>query len=256
MLYFTNSFQFSISIHNNIIETSYDIETFIKNFIENKILYTQINGLILIKLKSFSYSYPKTLPNIIINFDRFKIYIEGVFDCIKIVQEMIINNLVVNKNNKIDNMQLFTKNVDNIIITCIDKNNTVYTCKNDFAVIKKINFINNNVNVIIEKYDNDILKQLHFNTNFDINNKFIDIINNNISDSFQYHIDGKMYNYISLIKLLSSLKKKTNYTITINLKKITIGVSAIDIIPTILYNQYFNNLLINLYNYYIYYKLK
>ena len=97
---------------------------------------------------------------------------------------------------------------------------------------------------------------MHFNTNFDINNKFIDIINNNISDSFQYHIDGKMYNYISLIKLLSSLKKKTNYTITINLKKITIGVSAIDIIPTILYTQYFNNLLINLYNYYIYYKLK
>ena len=256
MLYFTNSFQFNISIHNNIIEASYDIETFIKKFIENNILYTQINGLILIKLKSFSYSYPKLLPNIIVDFDRFKIYIEAVFDCIKIVQEMIINDLIINTNNKIENMQLFTKNVDNIIITCIDKDNNVYKCKNEFAVVKKINFINNNVNIIIEKYNNDLLKKLHFNTKFDINNKFIDIINNNISDTFKFNIDGKSYNYMSLIKLLSSLKKKTNYTMNIDSKKITIRVSPIDIIPTLLYDQYFNNLLINLYNYYIYYKLK
>jgi hypothetical protein len=254
MLYFINSFQFSISIHNNIIDTSYNIETFIKNFIENNVLYTQINGLILIKLKSFSYSYPKSLPNIIVDIDRFKIYIEGVFDCIKFVQEMIINDLVINTNNKIDNMQLFTKNVDNIIITCIDKNNGVYKCTNEFAVIKKIHFINNNINVIIEKYDNNILKELHFNTNFNIKNRFIDIINNNINKSFKYNIDGTLYDYISLIKYISLLKKKTNYTMTINLKKITIGYSPIDIIPTLLYDQYFNNLLINLFNYYTYYK--
>ena len=141
MLYFTNSFQFNIIVHNNAIDASYNIEQFIKDYIEKNLLYSQKNGILLVKLKSFNYSYPKMLPNIINNNDRFKILIEGVFDCIKFVQEMIINDLVINTKNKIDNLQLFTKKLDNINITCIDKNNNTYNCKNEFATVKKINFI-------------------------------------------------------------------------------------------------------------------
>lgn len=255
MLYFTNSFQFNIIIHNSVIDTTFEIETYVKNYIEKNLLYTQKNGLVLIKLKSFCYSYPKMLPNIINDNDRFKIFIEAVFDCIKFAQEMIINDLVINTKNKIDNIQLFTKKVDNINITCIDKNNNTYNCKNEFAIIKKINFVNNNVNIIIDKYDNNKLKQLHFNTNFDVNNKFIDIINNNINNTFKFNVDGKAYDFMSLIKHLSSLKKKTNYIMNIDVKKITILSDTADIIPSILYDQYFNNLLINLYNYYNYYKI-
>lgn len=255
MLYFTNSFHFNIIIHNNAIDTSYNIEQFIKDYIEKNILYSQKNGILLVKLKSFNYSYPKMLPNIINNIDRFKILIEGVFDCIKFVQEMIINDLVINTKNKIDNLQLFTKKLDNINITCIDKNNNTYNCKNEFATVKKINFINNNVNIIIDKYDNNKLKQLNFNTSFDINNKFIDIINNNINNSFKFNVDGKQYDFMSLIKFFTTLKKKTNYIMSIDVKKISITLDSNDFIPSLLSDQYFNNLLINLYNYYIYYKI-
>lgn len=255
MLKFLNSFQFSINIHNNVIEIAYNIDTYIKKYIEENILYKQKNGLMLFELKSFKYSYPKSLSNIIYNNDRFKIFVEAVFNCIKFVPEMIINDIILNTNNKIEKISLFTKHInDQINVTCIDKHENTYTCR-DYAVVKKINFINNNVNIIIEKFDNNV-KQLHFNPNFDQNNNLIDIIRQNIDDSFVFNVDCKRHDFMSVIKQLSALKKKTNYIMTIDSKKITISEYSLNLIPNVLLDQYFNHLLINLYNYFILYKLK
>ena len=255
MLTFINSFRFSIIIHNNIIDVTYNIDEYIKKYINNNMLYKQKKGVILYELKSYSYSHPKSLPNIIYNCDRFKIFIEATFNCVLFVQEMIINDLVLNTNNKIEKLAILSKSInEQLNITCIDKHNNKYTCT-DYAVIKKINYINNNVNIIIEKYTNTINK-IHFNTDFDKNNNLINIIKQNIDKSFMFNVDNKPLDYISLIKHLSTLKKKTNYIMSIDLKKITLTENTLDIIPEIIIDQYFNNILINLYNYYIFYAIK
>ena len=88
-----------------------------------------------------------------------------------------------------------------------------------------------------------------------LKDKKIWIINNNINSSFKFNVDGKQYDFMSLIKFFTTLKKKTNYIMSIDVKKISISLDSNDFIPSLLYDQYFNNLLINLYNYYIYYKI-
>ena len=122
MLYFTYIYTFNIIIKHDVINASFNIESYIKNYIFNNILYTNINDVILTKLISFSYSYPKILPNIVNN-ENCKILIQGEFDCIIFIKDMIINNLIKNDSNKIDNVHLYTKKIDKIDITCIDINN-------------------------------------------------------------------------------------------------------------------------------------
>tara|TARA_B110000263_G_C15303080_1_gene508956 strand:+ start:2356 stop:3123 length:768 start_codon:yes stop_codon:yes gene_type:complete len=255
MLLLNNSFNFNIIIHNNVINTCLNIENYINNYINENIINTNLNGLLLIKLISFSFSYPKLIPNSIIEYDKFKIFIEASFECIKFVKDMIINDLIINTNNKINNIVILTKKIkDNLFLTCIDKNNNSYNCKN-FGIIQKTLFIKNNLNVIIDKFNPDSLRIIHFNSSFNKNDNFINIINNNINNSFKFNIDNKSIIFNDLIKHLLLLKKNTNYIATFNKNKITLVQDNDIIIPSELFQQYFNHFLINIYNNYQFYKI-
>ena len=255
MLTLVHTFNFSIIINNNLIDYCLNIETNIKNYINDNLLYKNNQGLILIKLLSFSRSEPKLLPNNIIETNKYKIYIEAKFECLKFIQDMIINNLIINKNININNINIFLKKINNdLTITCIDKNKNNYSC-NDFAIIQKVHFINNNLNILIDKFDPTLTRSILFNSSFDINNNFINIIQYNIHSSFKFHIDNKQLNFKDLLAYFNTLKKNTNFIASFNSNKIVLLHEKNNLIPLPLIDQYFNNLLLNFYNNYLYYKI-
>lgn len=251
MITYEEIIPFTIVIKDNVIEVLYNSETFINEYVNKYMLNKIIKGMLLVKIIYIYYSNPKVLNNVISNKDRYKIKAEGKFLCVKYFQETLINHLVLDKDNKIENISIYTKNLqNNIKLTCIDKQNNIYST-NEFAQIKKINYINNdNINMIIEKYNPNEIKNFYFNSNIS-NYQFIDVINKNIDKNFKFNFNNKLIDYQSIIKFLFSLKKDVNFVAKINSKSIIIVKEEQFIVPKKSNEGYFYLLLIQLFNYFI-----
>lgn len=254
MLYVTNSFIFNIPIHDNVIDVCYNIEKYITEYINKYVINTQKKEMILLKLLSYEYTNPKLCFNCISILDKFSILINATFRCMLFANNMLIKNVTFNK--KIDAVKVFTKTINTITLTCINVDNSMDTSSQNThnVIIKQVNYINNNVNMIVEPYDETTSKSFIFNTNFDKSNKLFAILEENINEKFTFTFNNsKTISYKGIIRYIMSLPHNVNYELVILKKDITITQYNHNLIPSILNDQYINAVLIGLYNVFIYF---
>ena len=81
----------NIMINNNVIENSINLDTYIENYINSELLYKNINGAIMLKLRKYKYLYPKLITNKLYINNKYiiKTYIE--FDTLRFYKNQIID---------------------------------------------------------------------------------------------------------------------------------------------------------------------
>ena len=149
------TFKKNIMVNNNIIEHSINLEDYIENFINTELLFKNINGYITLKLKKYKYIYPKLITNKLYIHNKYIITSFIEFETLKFFKNQVLDNFKLSDTNKFDDLIfLYNDFNENIKITAVDINNSIqYKKNNNLVRILKINYINNIVNLIVEKVD-------------------------------------------------------------------------------------------------------
>ena len=257
MIYITNCFEFSISIKDDIVNNLLNINNYIKEYIDNNILNTNKDDFILIELIEYDYDNPIILPNMVDIKESYKLKINTKFKCIKLCVGMIIKDLSLITNNKIDDLDLYKLYInENLNVTCVDINNFNEDPKNiiPFGVINDVNINKKNIKICFTPYSPNIYEVI-YSTNY-IDENFKKIIIDNIDINFKFKYEEKNINIKDLLnEILSKKGNEFKLNIINNVIKISVNNNTIITKNNNKLNKiYFNNLLMTLYNYYIYNK--
>jgi len=257
MIYLNNCFEYDISIINNVVDNLINIDNYIKEYIKINIINTNKNDFILIELIDYVYDNPIILPNMVDIKESYKIKINACFKCIKLCVGMIIKDLKLVTDNKIDNLNLYKLHIkENINVTCVDINNVSDVIKEviPFGLINDININKTNIKMCFTPYSPDVY-EIIYNKKY-VDDAFKKIITDNIDSKFKFKVEGKQINIKDLLDYIFK-KEELEYKLEIINNNIKINVNENTILSknnNNLNKVYFNNLLITLYNYYIFNK--
>ena len=247
-------FKKNIMVHNNIIENSINLDSYIENYIQTEYLNKNINGCITIKMHKYKYLYPKLITNKLYTHNKYIVTTFIEFYTLKFYKNQIIKDVTLSKENKFEDLIFLYKNFnDKIKITAIDLNsNTEYNDNQNIVRIIDINYINNNINLITEKVNKYFGTYQYYKNNVDKDkNEIVQFLNIPVSFNFNITINKKKENlnineiYDKLIKL----PKKINYIITFNKDSIEFNETDENIIHNTI-DMYLINTLIEFNNYY------
>jgi hypothetical protein len=247
-------FKKNIMVHNNIIENSLNLDSYVENYIQTELLNKNINGYITIKMNKYKYIYPKLITNKLYIHNKYIVSAFIEFDTLKFYKNQIIKNISLSEENKFEDLIFLYKNFnDKIKITAIDLNSSTEYAKNNNTIrIIDINYINNNINLIVENASDYFGNIQYYKNNIDKDkNEMLPFLN--IPESFKFTITiNKKNDYFNIHEVydkLIKLPKNNNYIITFNKNSIEINETDNDII----YNHidiYLINTLIEFNNYY------
>jgi hypothetical protein len=247
----------NIMINNNIIENAINLENYIENYINTELLYKNINGAIMLKLRKYKYLYPKLITNKLYINNKYIITTFIEFDTLKFYKNQIISGFDLSETNKFEDLILLNKDYnEKIKITAVDLNNSEqYKKKNNIVRILNINYIDNKVNLIVENVNDKYFGHInYFKNNTNINNQ-IDItpflgLTNNYKFNILFNKKKETLNINEIIDKLTKLPKKNTFILKFNKDLIEMTETEEDIT----YNNveiYLVNTLIEFNNYYL-----
>lgn len=244
----------NIMINNNIIENSLNLDNYIENFIQTQLLNTNINGFITIKLRKFKYLYPKLITNKLYIYNKYIITTFLEFDVLKFYKNQILKDMTLSKENKFEDLIFLYKNINNKIkITAVDMNNAnLYSENKNIVRILDVNYVNNSINLIVDKVDKYFGIIQYYKNNMD-NNKdelteFL-TIPDNFKFTIMFNKKKESLNINEVYDKLTKLPKKNTFIITFDKEYININ-ETIENITYNTVNVYLINTLIEFNNYY------
>ena len=180
----------------------------------------------MLKLRKYKYLYPKLITNKLYINNKYiiKTYIE--FDTLRFYKNQIIDGFDLSEINKFDDLILLTKNFnEKIKITAVDLNtSSEYKKHNNTVRILSINYIDNKINLIVEKIDENYFGYInYFKYSSNIkNDNSVDItplIEYTKNYKFNISINKKKQNLNinEIINELSKLPKKNSFAIKFNI---------------------------------------
>lgn len=249
------SFKKNIMINNNIIENSINLEDYLENHIEKEFLYKNLNGYLTIKMKKYKYFYPKLITNRLYIHNKFVVSTFIEFETLKFYKNQILDDFILSETNKFEDLIFLHKMFnDKIKITAIDLNTSAqYNKDKNIIKILDINYIDNNVNLIVERVnDNYFGKINYFKNNIDkdkIDTSPFLTLSANFKFNILFNKKKEIMTIHEILDKLTKLPRKNTFIITFN-------KNLIDITETeehITYNAtdiYLVNTLIEFNNYY------